>query len=311
VAGINNARNFLAAAAFEMATMEIQEIKTWQWVLAGLVIGALFSCIYTWNGPAFDTQARDTIEQGEFENSTLALTKFARPIPSQSRLIELHHKGLPLLRDVTVHPPIASDPRHYWVTGRAYFIGLKPGDPANPKSPEKVFEEWRLFKYPASIPYAPGYTLREEKKLDKNAASRRNIELTDLKKALGGQTEYPTVSGFLKAVAALPNSEFKYQYAWWELPKAVWTLPPLAGLLIFGIAFPLTLSVMYRLGLGHKPVPVQAKPKPAPVKKPTRPVPGVLANTAPQAPAPVAPPTAADTRKYGGEFYPVVKTGKD
>ena len=288
--------------------MEIDELKIWQWILAGLIAGGLFSCIYAWNGPPFDTQPRDTIEQGEFENNAMAATKFGTAVGPQMRLINLYHKDQPLLRDVTIHPPIASDPKHYWVTGRAYSIGLKAVDPNKPKGPEKVYEEWRLFKYPASIPYEPGYTLRAEKKLDKNEASRRNVELAALKKALGNQSSFPTVVEYLKAVGSLQNSDLKYQYAWWELPKAKWSLPPIAGVLIFGVAFPMTLSVMRNFGIAKPPVKAVAKPKPqVPTKKPTRaPAPVMPAAVVPTpAPAPALSP--GDQRKYGGEFYPVVK----
>ena len=70
--------------------MELEEVKTWQWVLAGLVVGFAFSCIVAWTGPTFDTQARDTIEQGEFENATFGLTKFGE-IPWLVR--QYHHSA--------------------------------------------------------------------------------------------------------------------------------------------------------------------------------------------------------------------------
>jgi hypothetical protein len=288
--------------------MEIEEIKTWQWVLLGLTAGFLLSCVLVWRGPAFDTQERDTIEQGEFENGTFISTKYGRVTGSEARLVEMYHKGLPLLRDVTVHPPLSSDPSHFWVTGRCYFIGLKAADDSKPKGPYKVYEEWRLFKYPAPIPYEPGYELREEKKLDHNAASRRNVELAELKKTLGGQKTFPTVLDYLQAIQKLPENDLKYQYAWWELPVPRWTLPPVAGLLMIGIAWPLTLSTLQNFGLA-KPAPVKVKPKPQ--KKPTgaaisaMPA-GVVLKPAVAPPPP--PPLPGDRKEYGGVYYPVVKT---
>lgn len=295
--------------------MEIEEIKTWQWVLAGLVVGFAFSCIVAWSGPTFDTQARDTIEQGEFENPTFALTKFgqiARGYQAQE-LIRRYHvdqnkKVLPLLRDVMVHPPSSSDSTHrYWVTGRLYSVAIKRTDPSKTDSPEKVIEEWRPFKYPAKAPYIPGYTLVETKKLPKG--SNQLKELADLKAALGGNAEFPNINEYLKAVSKLPDSNFKFhpftQYAWWELPQAMWTLPPIAGVLMIGVAWPLLLGILQRYGVA-KPAPVKAVPKPVAEPKSIR-----SASTAGVVLTPVAakapPPPPTDTKKYGGEFYPVVK----
>jgi hypothetical protein len=293
--------------------MEIEEIKIWQWVLAGLVAGALFSCVWAWNGPAFDTQTRDTMLQGEFENDCLALTKLVPPAPGpESRWVEQYHKDQLLLRNITVHPPIASDPKRYWVTAEMYTVGPKPIDPKNPKSQEKITCLWTAVKYPAPIPYAPGYEIRSEKKLDKFASARRNAEVEAEKKAMGGQTSFPTVVEYLKAVQKIPNANLQFHYAFWEKPAYVWTLPPLAGLLMIGIAWPMTLSAMQNFGLA-KPAPVKGKAKPqtAPAKKPARPTSsiaspagGAAAVVQPSAPAALTP---GDTRKYGGEFYPVVK----
>jgi hypothetical protein len=294
--------------------MEIEEIKTWQWVLAGLVVGLAFSCIVAWSGPTFDTQARDTIEQGEFENPTFALTKFGQ-IPRGLRpdLVHLYHvdqnkKLLPFLKDVMVHPPSPSDATHrYWVTGRAYFIGEKRVDPTKPNSPLKAFEEWRPFKYPAKAPYIPGYTLVGIKKLPKG--SNQLQELADLKTALGGKSEFTNISEYLQAVSKLPDSNFKFQpltqFAWWELPKAMWTLPPLAGVLMIGVAWPLALGILQRIGVA-KPAPVKAKPAPVPEPKPIRApsTAGVVLTPV----GPKAPPPPVEAKKYGGEFYPVVKT---
>jgi hypothetical protein len=290
--------------------MEIEEVKTWQWMLAGLVVGFAFSCIVAWTGPTFDTQARDTIEQGEFETATYGLTKFGQ-LPGIVRQyhVDANKKLLPLLKDVTVHPPTASDPTHrYWVTGRSYFVGLKRIDPTKTNSPEKVIEEWRPFKYPANAPYVPGYTLVQQKKLPKGANQLR--ELADLKAALGGNSEFPTVIEYLEAVSKLPDSNFKFQpfrqYAWWELPKAMWTLPPVAGVLMIGVAWPLILGILQSYGVA-KPAPVKALPKPAVPTKPMR-----APSTAGVVLAPVAvkapPPPPSDAKKYGGEFYPVVKS---
>ena len=286
--------------------MEIEEIKTWQWVFLGLIAGALFSCVVAWSGPRFDTQDRNTVEQGEFENNCFALTKFGQSTGSTAALYNAYYKDLPLVDDVTVHPPIASDPTHYWVTGRFYSIGLKPVDPSKLHSPSKVWGEWKLFKYPAPVPYEPGYAVLEQKKLEQYSSPHRIAQLTDLKKALGGQTRFPTVVEYLRAVQSLPENNFKFKYAWWELPRAQWSLPPFAGLLMIGIAWPLTLSALQNYGLAKRP-PVKAKAKPAPVR-PLSPGMNVLpAGVILNPPGPAPPPEPAEQKEYGGVYYPVVK----
>jgi hypothetical protein len=285
--------------------MEIESVKTWQWMLTGLFIGFLFSCIVSWSGPTFDTQPRDTIEQGEFENGAFSLTRFVQIRGLESQ----YHEGKPLLRDVTIHPPIPGDPR-YWVTGRSYFVGLKPDDPTKPRGPTKVYEEWQPFKYPAVVPYVPGYTLREEKKLDRgnNPVQRnRTVEFAELKKELGGEGSFPTVVEYLKAVAKLPkNEDFKFQFAWWELPVAKWSLPPLAGFMMIGVAWPLALGVLTSFGLTKAPAPVKKAAAPPPAKPvAVKPVVGVkLVAPVPKTP----PPPTEDDRQYRGEFYPVAKS---
>lgn len=282
-----------------MATMQIEEIKNWQWVLAGLIAGALLSCILVWNGPGFDTQVRDTVEQGEFENRCFALSKVGNiddVAAATAGYFRQYHKDMPVLRDVTVHPPIASDPKRYWVTGRYYSIGIKPKDPQKPEGPSQIFEEWKLFKYPAPVPYKPGYAIFEERNLARIARWKDTVQVAAVKKAFGGQASYPTVVEYLKAVQALPGSNFKFQFAWWERPIPKWTLPPLAGLLTIGIAWPLTLSAMRNYGLA-KPAVVKAKAKPAAVKKPTRqPVNGMPAGVMLKQ---TAPPTAGACRTQG------------
>jgi hypothetical protein len=286
--------------------MEIEAVKTWQWMLTGLIAGLLFSCVVAWSGPGFDTQPRDTIEQGEFENDCFIVTRYGQNNRSLAGLYTQYHKGLPFVRDVTVHPPIASDPKHFWVTGRVYSLGLKPVDPTKAGGPAKVFEEWKLFKYQAAIPYEPGYTRRAEKNLDRNTESAKNLELASLKNALGGASSFPTVVQYLKAVRSLPGNNFTFNYAWWELPRAMWSLPPLAGFLMIGVAWPLTLSTLQTLGLAKR-TQFNTKAKTA-VKKPSRPASTAMpAGVVLHPVAPEAPPKPVEHKEYGGEFYPVVK----
>ena len=122
----------------------------------------------------------------------------------------------------------------------------------------------------------------------------------------GAVGTYPTVADYLKAMRALKTTNFTYRYAWQEVPAAVWTLPPLAGVLVIGVAWPLTLGVMRSMGLVRPPA-VAAKPAPAPVvAAAVKPVSGVRL-APPQPPPPPKAVPRGDDKEYGGEFYPVVK----
>jgi hypothetical protein len=297
--------------------MEIEEVKLWQWMLAGLIAGLLFSCIVRLSGPGYDSQPRDTIEPGEFENAVYGLTKFndlgrfARggAFRQSQAYIEKYHKDLPRLRYLTVHLPQSSDPKHYWITGESYFVGLRPKDASKPSGTEEVFEEWKPFKYAAGIPYVPGYAEHELKKLP--GSNAMESELADLKKAMGGQMSFPTVVSFLNAAAKLPpeNSasanKLTFTQAWWEQPAMVWSLPPFTGFLLIGVAWPLALGILQNLGVA-KPAPVKAKPKPVQPAEPLHigSTEGVILQ--PVKPAPPPPPDPK-SKEYTGVFYPVVK----
>jgi hypothetical protein len=291
--------------------MEIESIKTWQWMLAGLFVGFLFSCIVAWSGPPFDSQARDTMEQGEFENGILALAEdpatkqpFGRIAGLDLRLLQEYHKGEPMFRNVTVHPPIAGD-AHYWITGQKYWIGVRPVDTSKADSPREVASDWQNFRYAAAAPYKPGYAVLADH--HGRVPPGRAAELAELKKELGGTDSFSTVKDYLKAVSKLPGSGITYQFAWWELPPAKWSLPPLAGFLMIGIAWPLGLGVLQSLGVA-KPAPVKkalaapAPPKPVAVKNVKPVIPIAVAPAAPKTPLP------EDDRQYRGEFYPVAKS---
>jgi hypothetical protein len=294
--------------------MEIENFKMWHWMLAGLVAGALYSCVIAYRGPAFDTQSIDTIDVGEFEQQAYAGTDFGGIQGPMTGRINQYHKDLPLLKKVVVHPPLSSDPdHHYWVTGMYYTVGERAKDPKKIGSPSELIEQWKAFKYAAATPYVPGYALREKqtdgKKLTGMAAYRLR-QLEPLKKAMGGVENFPTVVAYLHAVAALPKSRFTYSYAWYELPAAVWSLPPVSGLLIIGIAWPLTLALMQSWGLARPPAVVTPK-KPRQTSEPlSRPIKstGTPATVVIAPPVPEAKPV--ERVEYGGEFYPVIKAHK-
>jgi hypothetical protein len=266
--------------------MQIEDVKTWMWMVAGALAGLVFSAVLTWSGPWFDAESMDTVDAATFEHALLGrLIRHAEPA-----LAEKYHKGQPLVRNLVVHPPIynSTTPTRYWVTGELYSIRPQFKDPKSPAGPMVIVEQWVPFKYAAEQPYI--------------AWNGANGVVTGNK-----GTPYPNVIAYLKALQQKDKAaNFTYKFAWPETKQALWTLPPLAGLLIIGIAWPTALGAMQSFGMARPPKPAEKPKKPAPKPAAVKPVPGpvgvrVVAPPTPQ-PAPVG-----DSKHYGGEFYPVVK----
>ena len=267
-------------------TMRIENLKTWQWVLLGLLAGAAFSLVLAMAGPTFATAELDTVDASTFEHALLGRVL----APGEQRLVELYHKGQPVLRDVVVHPPFRGDdpPTRRWVTGELYWVGPRYKDPKNPTAGMHYVEQWKPFKYATAAPYT----------------GQNGVRAT-----------YPTVSGYLAAMEQLKTTDFAYRSAWQELPVPMWVLPPFAGLLLIGSVWPLSLGVLQRVGLARMPEARQPKAKPATGGFPVGPVPPATPSTAgvrvvpPPSPKP-APVPAGDPKQYGGEFYPVAKNAE-
>jgi hypothetical protein len=308
--------------------MHVEDFKTWHWMLAGLFAGLLFSCVRLWQGPAFVSSEADTVAVGEFEHLAYAGTKLGGGGP-EWRYVNEYHKGLPLLKDVVVHPPLHGDALHqYWITGRQYWIGTRMVDPTKPGSKEHLMWGWKSFKYAAPTPYVPGYAQRkvqlqdelnrrqDRAKHDTGFRLRMEIaninseirQMDDIQKSVGNQNSFPTVIDYLKTVKGMQGSTLTYSFAWYELPAAIWALPPIAGLLMIGIAWPLALGVMQNWGMARPPSVKKPKRVTSPLPKPVVPIAasaGVVFK--PVVPAPEAA-VESEHAEYRGEFYPVVKS---
>ena len=260
--------------------MQIDDFKTWHWVAVGLIAGLAFSLVLSMAGPPFATDELDTVDAATFENALRGQLVRGR----EQVLVVRFHKDQPVVRNLIVHPPLGGDDVHrYWVTGQLYKIAPQFKNPADLKSGQVVVEQWLPFKYPAPAPYVVG---------------RNGVGVAG--------TSYPTVAGFLAAVQPTKGlPPFAYRVAWQEKPAAVWSLPPAAGLLVIGVAWPLALGILRRAGMAN-PVKTKAAPKPA-TPPPPRPTPAPAAVRVVVAPPPPPPVPVGDDRKYGGEFYPVVK----
>ena len=82
--------------------MQIEDFKTWHWVLIGLLVGVLFGGVRLAQGPWYDMEGLETADQGQFEREAAGDGSAKR---RDARLIETYHAGLPLLKNVVVHPP--------------------------------------------------------------------------------------------------------------------------------------------------------------------------------------------------------------
>jgi hypothetical protein len=204
--------------------MHLEDLKFWHWTIIGLLAGLLFGAVKLSQGPWFDKEGIETLDQPTFElEAAGAQTGFRR----DRNLVQRYNGNLPMLRDLVVHAPVPGEPTHsYWVTGeihRIYEDHQKPGDSS---TPVVGWGQWITFKYRAPVPY-------------------RAID--------GAPGRYATVVEFLAAAQKKAAHPIPYRTAWWEQSTPSVVLPTLSGLLIIGIAWPLTLGLMQGAGLARAP----------------------------------------------------------
>src|SRR5665213_2205410 len=97
--------------------MHIEDLKAWHWVILGLLAGFAFGGAKLMGGPWFDTDNLTTLDNGSFESEVAGRIAYAQ----YPQLIERHHKGQPLIKNLVVHPPFAGEPSgSYWITGKIY-----------------------------------------------------------------------------------------------------------------------------------------------------------------------------------------------
>jgi len=217
--------------------MHIEDFKTWHWMVLGPIIGLLVGCVLLWRGPSSDVAGIETLDQGRFERAASG-TAGRRP---DERLLSDYCAGTPWLKDVVVHPPIEGDSSGtYWVLGKYLSADYGKKNPDDPISPEVVFGNWIPFRYPAKAPY--------------NAF-------------IGAQGVYQNVMAYLDALRKnSPNSSSRYRFAWWDSTAAMLGLPAMAGFLIIGVAWPMTIQLLQGTGLSPVPQPKVKLPKSRPVK---------------------------------------------
>ena len=295
--------------------MQIEDVKPWMWAVIGVVCGLLFSLSLRMSGPWFDSDQLDTTDTPGLEVALQGIVlRHGEPA-----LVRQFHDGLPLIRDLVVHPPFNGDPTpgRYWVTGQMYHVGPRYKDPKKPAAGMVYAEWWAPFKLPTSAPFvsksglAPGKYPTVMEYLD--AAQQAVVKDQHLAETTAKASPPPAKPAAGRRQPATPAVAKvvpfpAYRFAWPERPTALWALPATAGLLLIGIAWPTTLGAMRSVGLARNPAPKVKRAKPAPVE-PMRPTPstaGVRVVLPPSAVAKAAD-AAGDKKQYGGEFYPVVK----
>ena len=165
--------------------MHLEDLKFWHWTVIGLLAGLLFGYVKLSQGPWFDKEGLETLDQPTFDREFAGLqTGFRR----DRNLILTYHGNEPMLKDLVVHTPVPDEPTHsYWITGeycRIYEDNKKTGDTS---SPVVVKQDWIPFKYRAPVPY----------------------------RAVDG-VRYPTVVEFLSAAEKRNANPIPYRFAWWE-----------------------------------------------------------------------------------------------
>jgi hypothetical protein len=296
--------------------MQLEDFKTWHWMVLGPIIGLIYGGIILFSGSTAEGTKIETIDQGSFER---AVSKIAG-LNSRERYLPEYAADRPWIKNLVVHPPLPDDEKTYWVMGKIYTIGHGHENPKDPTSPEAVYGNWDAFRYEAKMPY--------------HAAN-------------GAPGIYPTVMAYLDTLKKnSPDAHVVYRFAWWDATAPTLILPAMAGFLIIGVAWPMAMQVMQGAGLAPVPQPKVKLPKnrktvakaavdhsagdqqldelntqmeeglaagasssKAGVAMAAVEAPVKVLNAGPE--AITAAVTAAEKermiREYGGEFYPVVK----
>src|SRR6476646_7712817 len=113
--------------------MHFEDFRTWHWMIIGLLVGALFGGVKLWQGPWFNSDQIDSMDQLRFEHALIGKPDGGT---KQTAQFNSYLTGKQLLKDVVVHPPMAGEPTGaYWVTGKICSmqqINEVPNDPQTP-----------------------------------------------------------------------------------------------------------------------------------------------------------------------------------
>jgi len=150
----------------------MENLKRWQWILIGLILGLVFSASRIFLGPALDKDHPNRLVRAETDQERKYVLEgrasYARRHqywaiqPNFEEDILRPPGNLPYFQNIVVHPKDPSDPKDQtWITLSAFTVkppvaGAKTAPP--PASQEAAAPLPRLqreFCYPVAVPYLP------------------------------------------------------------------------------------------------------------------------------------------------------------
>lgn len=273
--------------------MQLQDLRHWQWVLIGLVVGGLMGLIQAqWvrtaepSGVDHSSRGREVERDLSMPDATTGKYPYyydlvVRPYEDRQALVGKYMRRLS--RPLEVSPPNAKGPQN----------------PKNPKSPKgrssAVYDPQTTEFLPETAVYVP--SLPELAKLMPAEAEVRITVDPEALEQIGGTlsvygfretsspkptvkigkiartqvkplakqngivsilptTEADTLLGFLKKVQAThPAWNIRFTYAWWLEPKAQFAIWTLGGLLVIGGIWPFVVNLLSFGRLTHPPRP--------------------------------------------------------
>jgi hypothetical protein len=249
--------------------MDLERIPRWQWALLGLGIGVALAGTRSFYAPEYFGKSLD-------ENFNVYAPGTARqPV---AVLLAPGAWFMPrnwyYLSDLVVHVPTKQGNESfpiYWVTGVLHQVK------------------------PATDPKTGGYVKDGDGWKYEDLTTQDFFHRGKTPYRVGKET-YPNILAYLDSLAGKDGPK-RYRYAWWEMPKVVWTLYPLAAVIAIGGIWPTIVALLVGAGLGRK------RQTPAPSAVPT---------TAPpmQTPSPIVPPVSEpilSDKEFGSQrdqFYP-------
>lgn len=202
--------------------MDLERLNRLQWCLIGLAAGLIIAFsrwmfVGEYDGHSLDKNF-DRIVTGTAEQPARIGFLFG---PQQWSY----------LSDVVVHPPVPEDRKSdpggdspvgtpiYWVTGKLHEMKFVV-DHGKARFEEASVSD---FFHRGPAPY----------------------------KTYG--KSYPTVMALLDEVARQSGGKSgRYHFAWWEKPSAIWSIYPIAGVVLVGGVWPFIIQLMVGLGLGRR-----------------------------------------------------------
>jgi hypothetical protein len=274
--------------------MQIEDIKRWQWVLVGLLIGGILAGSRLFYGYTIDTANR--------RNSGIPFeTMIVQPAPlnvAHMTRADFRERQAPYFGRLIVHPPQASesskvdDPLDCWIEGYVIQPAFKSASATQPTTPPG-----EQFVLRTPVPYipqknyvvdkAPGLAVNPH--FDQTQATQYwdHVQQTVDSQIKAGKpfskaalATMPTVMTYIQQLNdKYPSLKVPVRYQWTEVPWVVATMWIVGSVLVVGVFWPELLGLLLGAGLGrlsreeHADKEMEkymrSRPAPAPVPVPT------------------------------------------